>query len=51
MGLTVMLCKGFIYGLNRVHTEGYEDFMKILEKRKREGRKRGLITACNHISV
>lgn len=51
MGLTGVLGKSFLYGLNRVHLEGYETFMEVLERRKREGRKRGLLTACNHISV
>ncbi|PKS12914.1 hypothetical protein jhhlp_000255 [Lomentospora prolificans] len=51
MGLTGLLGKGFLYGLNRVHLEGYGDFLEVLEKRKHEGRKRGLLTASNHTSV
>jgi monolysocardiolipin acyltransferase len=51
MGLVGLLSKGFLYGFNRVETEGLEDFLKILDSRKGSGRKRGLVTACNHISV
>ena len=51
MGMTGVLCKVFLYGFNRVETQGLDNFLRILDERKRDGRKRGLVTACNHISV
>lgn len=50
MGFTGVLCKAFLYGLNRVETQGLDNFLRILDERK-AGRKRGLVTASNHISV
>lgn len=51
MGLTGVFCKAFMHGLNKVETRGLDNFLRILDERKGDGRKRGLITACNHISV
>ncbi|ORY69906.1 uncharacterized protein BCR38DRAFT_454809 [Pseudomassariella vexata] len=52
MGVTGMLSRGFLYGLNTVEVTGLQRFLDILDKRKDpEKRERGLITVCNHISV
>lgn len=51
MGLTGVLCKAFLYGFNTVETQGLDNFLRILDERRGPGRKRGLVTACNHISV
>ena len=50
MGITGVVCKAFLYGFNRVETQGLDNFLRILDER-RAGRTRGLVTACNHISV
>lgn len=51
MGFTGVICKAFLYGFNKVETQGLDNFLRILDERKAGGRKRGLVTACNHISV
>ncbi|KAH6664932.1 hypothetical protein B0J14DRAFT_606995 [Halenospora varia] len=52
MGLTGSLSKTFLFGLNRTEVIGLDRFVDVLEKRKDvNGRKRGLITVSNHVSV
>ncbi|KAI0455186.1 acyltransferase [Xylaria acuta] len=52
MGLTASLSRVFLYGLNSVEVTGLQRFLDILDKRKDvDGRQRGLLTVCNHISV
>ncbi|KAI1847821.1 hypothetical protein JX265_009249 [Neoarthrinium moseri] len=52
MGLTSMLSRGFLYGLNNVEVTGLQRFLKILDERQDvDQRKRGLMTVCNHVSV
>jgi monolysocardiolipin acyltransferase len=39
------LCRGFLYGLNRVETIGLERFLNVLEERRDvDKRTRGLLT-------
>ncbi|KZF21647.1 hypothetical protein L228DRAFT_283790 [Xylona heveae TC161] len=52
MGMTGVLSRWFIYGLNQTEIYGLEPFLKILDERKDIARReRGLITVSNHISV
>lgn len=52
MGLTGMLSRGFLYGLNTVEVTGLQRFLDILDQRQdAEKRRRGLITVSNHVSV
>ncbi|KAI0123849.1 tafazzin [Xylariales sp. AK1849] len=52
MGLTGLIWRGFLYGLNTVETTGLQGFLKILDDRENiDNRQRGLITVCNHVSV
>ncbi len=45
MGVTGLLSKGFIYGLNRVEVVGLDGFLRILDSRRDvEKRQRGLVT-------
>ncbi|KAL1903289.1 Lyso-phosphatidylcholine acyltransferase [Sporothrix stenoceras] len=52
MATTGMICRSFLYGFNNVEVVGLDNFLKLLDERKDvQARKRGLITASNHISV
>lgn len=51
MGVAGVLSRAFLCGLNSVETEGLDNFLRILDDRRAHGRERGLITACNHVSV
>lgn len=52
MGVTGILSRGFLCGLNSVETTGLSRFVEILEGRQDpEKRQRGLITVSNHVSV
>ncbi|KAL8423575.1 hypothetical protein RB596_003693 [Gaeumannomyces avenae] len=52
MGLTGLLSKGFLYGLNDVEVIGMDRFLDLLESRRDvDRRRRGLITVSNHTSV
>ncbi|KAK7737051.1 Lyso-phosphatidylcholine acyltransferase [Cytospora paraplurivora] len=52
MGLTGVLSKGFLNGLNDLEVIGMDNFMELLESRADPfQREKGLITVSNHISV
>ncbi|RKF62826.1 Lysophosphatidylcholine acyltransferase [Erysiphe neolycopersici] len=52
MGVTGSLSRIFLYGLNGLEVVGLERFLERLDKRSDiEGRKRGLVTVANHVSV
>ncbi|KAK0646252.1 hypothetical protein B0T16DRAFT_413013 [Cercophora newfieldiana] len=52
MGLTGVLSRGFLRGLNTVEVTGLSRFVELLECRQDpERRKRGLLTVSNHVSV
>ncbi|KAK0711452.1 acyltransferase-like protein [Lasiosphaeris hirsuta] len=52
MGLTGILSRGFLYGLNSVEVTGLSRFLDILDSRRDiEKRQRGLLTISNHVSV
>ncbi|KAK4156747.1 hypothetical protein C8A00DRAFT_40869 [Chaetomidium leptoderma] len=52
MGLTGVVSKCFLYGLNRVEVTGLSRFLDILDSRKDPAaRQRGLLTVSNHVSV
>ncbi|CAD6505374.1 BgTH12-00865 [Blumeria graminis f. sp. triticale] len=52
MGLTGVICRGFLYGMNYIEVIGLERFLEKLDRRSNiEGRERGLITVSNHVSV
>lgn len=46
------LSRGFLYGLNRVEITGLQNLLGALDRREKEGgKKRGLLTVCNHVGV
>jgi monolysocardiolipin acyltransferase len=46
MGLTGLLSRAFLYGLNVTKVNGLDGFVKLLNERQEvEGRERGLITS------
>ncbi|KAK9323246.1 hypothetical protein V1517DRAFT_321099 [Lipomyces orientalis] len=49
MGLTGILSRSFLYAFHDVNASGVEQFVRVLEKAKEEGR--GVLTVSNHISV
>ncbi|KAK0623165.1 acyltransferase-like protein [Immersiella caudata] len=52
MGLTGVLSRGFLHGLNTVEVSGLSRFVQLLESRQDpEKRQRGLLTVSNHVSV
>jgi hypothetical protein len=38
-------------GFNTLEVTGLEGLLGVLDRRKREGRERGLLTVCNHVAV
>ena len=48
MGITGMLSKAFLYGFNNVEVTGLEPFLETLDRRRKNGRKRGLLTGWLH---
>ncbi|KAI6246927.1 hypothetical protein HI914_04997 [Erysiphe necator] len=52
MGVTGSMSRIFLYGLSGLEVIGLEKFLEKIERRNDiEGRKRGLVTVSNHISV
>ncbi|KAH8889314.1 hypothetical protein GQ53DRAFT_690492 [Thozetella sp. PMI_491] len=52
MGMTGLVSKCFLFGLNRVDVVGLPRFLELLDGRQDpDRRQRGLITVSNHISV
>ncbi|KAL0472997.1 hypothetical protein QR685DRAFT_435475 [Neurospora intermedia] len=52
MGLTGIISRTFLYGLNDVEVKGLDRFKQLLDSREDpERRERGLLTVSNHISV
>ncbi|KAI8715609.1 Tafazzin family protein [Fusarium sp. LHS14.1] len=51
MGCVSMLTRGFMYGLNDMEVRGLDGLLGVLERRKTQGRERGLLTVCNHVAV
>ena len=52
VGLVGLICRTFLYGLNRTETRGLDRFLEILDQRRDEKtRTKGLITVSNHVSV
>jgi monolysocardiolipin acyltransferase len=51
MGTVATICRGFLYGLNRVEVTGLDNLLDTLDRRRIHGRERGLLTVCNHVSV
>ncbi|KAI9723335.1 MAG: hypothetical protein M1812_001218 [Candelaria pacifica] len=47
-----MISRAFLFGLNRTEVKGLDGFLDLLDRRRDvEGRKRGLITVSNHVSI
>ncbi|TDZ20830.1 Lysophosphatidylcholine acyltransferase [Colletotrichum orbiculare MAFF 240422] len=51
MTITSALSRAFMFGLNDVQTEGLQQFLDVLDRRRSGPPTRGLITVSNHISV
>lgn len=51
MGSVGALCRAFLFGLNRVEITGLDNLLHVLDRRKQDGRQRGLLTVCNHVGV
>ncbi|KAF2477356.1 uncharacterized protein BDR25DRAFT_249267 [Lindgomyces ingoldianus] len=52
MGAVGVLCRGFLFGLSNTEVYGMREFLELLDERENvEGRRRGLITVSNHVSV
>ncbi|KAF4966431.1 hypothetical protein FSARC_5875 [Fusarium sarcochroum] len=51
MGSTGVLVRGFMKGLNDLEVTGLDNLLGVLDRRKEEGRERGLLTVCNHVAV
>ncbi|KAM3434594.1 hypothetical protein MY1884_008594 [Beauveria asiatica] len=44
-------CRGFLYAFNSVEVTGLQNLLGVLDRRKTQGKDRGLITVCNHLAV
>lgn len=51
MGSMTMLSRGFLYGFNDMEVHGLGGLLRVLDRRRLQGRERGLITVCNHVGV
>ena len=51
MGSVGAVSRGFLYGLNNVEVTGLNNLLGVLDRRKQQGRERGLLTVCNHVAV
>ncbi|QIX00515.1 hypothetical protein AMS68_006032 [Peltaster fructicola] len=52
IGVVGLLCRSFLFALNRTEVYGLEKFLHLVDSRKDpEQRQRGLITVANHVSV
>ncbi|KAK7418864.1 Lyso-phosphatidylcholine acyltransferase [Neonectria magnoliae] len=51
MGSVGLLSRAFIYGLNDIEVRGLDRLLGVLDRRKAQGRERGLLTVCNHVAV
>lgn len=45
------VCRGFLYAFNTVEVTGLQNLLGVLDRRKTQGKDRGLITVCNHLAV
>ena len=51
VGAVSTAVRGFLYGFNTVEVIGMNNLLGVLDRRKAQGRERGLLTACNHVGV
>lgn len=51
MGSVGVASRAFIYGFNDVEVRGLDRLLGVLDRRKAQGRQRGLLTVCNHVAV
>lgn len=51
MGTVGGLSRGFMNGFNNLQVTGLDGLLGVLDRRKKEGRERGLLTVCNHVAV
>lgn len=51
MGSVGAASRGFLYAFNTVQVDGLDNLLGVLDKRKAQGRDRGLLTVCNHVAV
>ncbi|KAH7313268.1 acyltransferase-like protein [Stachybotrys elegans] len=50
-GTVGLAARFFMHGLNNTEVVGLENLLGVLDRRKTQGRERGLLTVCNHLSV
>ncbi|KAG5965594.1 hypothetical protein E4U58_002770 [Claviceps cyperi] len=46
-----LISRGFLFGLNKVEVTGLHHLLDVLDRRRTQGRERGLLTVCNHVAV
>ncbi|GKU01841.1 lysophosphatidylcholine acyltransferase [Fusarium langsethiae] len=51
MGAVGGLSRGFMNGFNNLEVTGLDGLLGVLDRRRNEGRERGLLTVCNHVAV
>ncbi|KAI1027933.1 hypothetical protein LB504_013072 [Fusarium proliferatum] len=51
MGSVGAFARVFMNGFNTLEVTGLQGLLGVLDRRKREGRERGLLTVCNHVAV
>lgn len=51
MGSVGIASRAFMYGFNDVEVRGLDRLLGVLDRRKAQGRERGLLTVCNHVAV
>ncbi|KAH7131370.1 hypothetical protein B0J13DRAFT_102930 [Dactylonectria estremocensis] len=51
MGSVGVASRAFMYGFNDVDVRGLDRLLGVLDRRKSQGRERGLLTVCNHVAV
>ncbi len=51
MGSVGAASRGFLYAFNTVQVDGLDNLLSVLDRRKAQGRDRGLLTVCNHVAV
>lgn len=51
MGTVGVLSRAFLYGFNKVEVIGLHHLLGTLDRRRTQGRERGLLTVCNHVAV
>ncbi|KAG6005959.1 hypothetical protein E4U43_000518 [Claviceps pusilla] len=51
MGAVGLVSRSFLFGFNKVEVTGLNNLLGVLDRRRTQGRERGLLTVCNHVAV